>query len=296
MFLGIKNLVRPVSLGPGITGAGNDDTPLRPGIEDARKQGGTVLWCHNTFGFEDVPQALAGRLHALNVHDGSRKGSMEEGYYRYLNIGLRLPLSTGTDWFMYDFSRVYAKVEGELTPAAWLEALKAGRCVATNGPLLTLKVEGRGPGELVELAKPQSVKVEVTAAGRHDFGRLELVHNGKVVKSAASSADKGRYAARLAAEVRIEQGGWLAARIDAKAKNELDQVLFAHTSPVYLTVAGKGAFDVEAAQGLLKQVEEAQAAIRAQGRFSDPRAAARVQALYEQAARDLRDRINRRAP
>jgi len=123
------------------------------------------------------------------------------------------------------------------------------------------------------------------------------VHSGKVVKSApARAAKNGAYLGGFGVTVRIDRGGWLAARINTKTKNEMGQELFAHTSPVYVTVAGKGAFDVEAAQGLLRQVEEAQAAIRAQGRFSDPRAAAGVQALYEQAARDLRDKINRRAP
>ena len=40
MFLNLKELVKPVSLGPGITGAGFDDLPLRPGIDNARRQGG----------------------------------------------------------------------------------------------------------------------------------------------------------------------------------------------------------------------------------------------------------------
>ena len=115
MFLNINRLVKPVSLGSGITGAGTDDRPLRPGIEDARGQGGTVIWCHNTSGFEGVPNTLAGRVDALNVFDGSRTGTFEESYYRYLNVGLRLPISTGTDWFVYDFSRVYARVPGPLT-------------------------------------------------------------------------------------------------------------------------------------------------------------------------------------
>lgn len=59
MLLNIKDLVRPVSLGAGITGAGDDDRPLQTGMEEARRQGGVVLWCHNTSGFEDVPSALA---------------------------------------------------------------------------------------------------------------------------------------------------------------------------------------------------------------------------------------------
>src|SRR5262249_38933074 len=151
--------VKPVSLGSGITGGGDDDRALRPGIEEARRQGGTVLWCHNTSGFEGVPNALAGRIDALNVFDGSRTGTYEESYYRYLNIGMRLPISTGTDWFLYDFSRVYAKVPGRLTVANWLEAVKAGRCLVTNGPLLTLTVDGKEAGDVLSLEQPRAVRV-----------------------------------------------------------------------------------------------------------------------------------------
>src|SRR5262249_46080670 len=102
MFLDITKLVRPVSLGPGITGAGDDDRPLRTGIEEAREQGGAVLWCHNTSGYEDVPSALAGRFDALNVFDGSRGGDNEELSYRSLGGGMRLPVSYGTDVIVHD--------------------------------------------------------------------------------------------------------------------------------------------------------------------------------------------------
>src|SRR5262249_37507708 len=142
---------------------GFDDFPLFPGIDNARKQGGTIIWCHNTFGHEDVPNALAGRLDALNVFDGSRRGGYEDTYYRFLNIGRRLPISTGPDWFIYDFSRVYAKASGPLSISSWLQALRAGRCVATNGPLLTLTVDGKEPGDVIKLDKPRPVKVSATA-------------------------------------------------------------------------------------------------------------------------------------
>ena len=112
MFLGIKKLVKPVSLGPGITGAGDDDRPLRPGIDDARQAGRHGHLVPQHLRPRGRAQRLAGRLDALNVFDGSRRGSFEDTYYRYLNVGLRLPISTGTDWFLYDFSRVYAQVDG----------------------------------------------------------------------------------------------------------------------------------------------------------------------------------------
>jgi hypothetical protein len=291
MFLNIRELVKPVSLGPGITGAGFDDRPLRPGIEEARRQGATVLWCHNTFGFEDVPSALAGRFDALNVCDGTRRGSYEEGYYRYLNVGQRLPISTGTDWFLYDFSRVYAKVAGPLTIPAWLDALKAGRCQVTNGPLLSLKVDGREPGDVLAVEQPRTVKIEAAAVGRHDFQSLQLIHNGKVLRKTVPGR-KQPFGAELVHSLRIDSPGWFALRVESTAKNELGQQLFAHTSPVYVDFQGKRMRDVEAALALLRQVEEARAAIRSQGAFSDDDAANRVLALYDEAAKDLRRRIN----
>ena len=99
-----------------------------------------------------------------------------------MNVGLRLPISAGTDWFLYDFSRVYARVRGELTVKSWLEALRAGRCVATNGPLLRLKVDGQGEGGVVKLTEPRAVRVEAEGVGRGPFERLELIHNGKDVQ------------------------------------------------------------------------------------------------------------------
>jgi hypothetical protein len=293
MFLNIKSLVKPVSLGPGLTGGGFDDRPLRPGIDEARKQGATVIWCHNTFGFEDVVNALGGRLHALNVFDGSRLGSYEDNYYRYLNLGMQMPISTGTDWFLYDFSRVYARVPGKLSIPAWLEALNAGRGVATNGPLLKLTVAGKSPGDIIQLDKPAVLQIEASAAGRNDFERLQLIHNGKVLKT-QTPGSKDPYRARLVHQVRVDQPGWFAARIDSTAKNELNRPLYAHSSPVYVEYGGKRMLDVDAARGLLEQIEEAQAGIQGKGRFSSPQARDGVLALYNQAAAELRERIKQR--
>jgi hypothetical protein len=293
MFLNIKELVKPVSIGPGIMNAGFDDPALRPGIDNARKQGGTVIWCHNTFGYEDVPSAVTGRLHALNVFDGSRTGKFEDNYYRYLNIGLRMPLSTGTDWFMYDFARVYAEVKGKLTIASWLDAIKAGRCQATNGPVLTLKVNGKTSGDTLDLMEPTTLKIEGSAVGRHPPQKLQLVRNGKVIKTqTAKPGEPTRI--QLTHEVRQDEPAWFAVRIDSDAKNEFNKTLYAHTSPVYVTYKGKDVFDVDSAVALLKQVEEGQGVIRDRGRFSNADASKQVLAIYDEAAQNLRERINAR--
>ncbi|HZZ82856.1 MAG TPA: CehA/McbA family metallohydrolase [Gemmataceae bacterium] len=293
MFLNIKQLVKPVSLGPGITGEGNDDVPLRTGIDNAKQQGGTVLWCHNTFGVEDVLCAITRRFDALNVFDGSRTGKYEDNYYRYLNIGLRMPISTGTDWFMYDQSRVYAHVPGKLTIASWLDALKSGRCQATNGPLLSLTVDGKAIGDVIDLKEPRTIKIAASAVGRHPVQKLQLVQNGRVIKTQlASPKDPER--ASLTHEVRVDGPAWFAVRIDSDAKNEFQKTLFAHTSPVYVDFQGKRVFDLDAGVALLKQVEEGRAMVRDRAKFSGVEAEQRIVALYDAAAQDLRDRLNKR--
>jgi hypothetical protein len=294
MFLNIHRLVKPVSLGSGITGAGDDDRPLRPGIEDARNQGGTVLWCHNASGFEGVPNTLAARIDALNVFDGTRTGTYEESYYRYLNIGLRLPISTGTDWFIYDFSRVYAKVPGRLTIPKWLDAVKAGRCQATNSPLLTVTVDGKEIGDVLDLKEPKTVRVEVTATGRHDFQKLQLVQNGRVLQEEPGKLKEGAYSARFVREVRLDEPAWFAARIDSSARNELDRQLFAHTSPVYVDLAGQRVFDVEAGRLMIRRMEQALEEIRSRGKFADDGARDKILDIYDETKKELAKRISQR--
>ncbi|MBM3995646.1 MAG: hypothetical protein FJ303_16060 [Planctomycetes bacterium] len=300
MFLGIKDLVKPVSIGRGIMNAGFDDPALRPGIDNAKKQGGTIIWCHNTNGYEDVPSAISGRLDAINVFDGSRTGKFEDNYYRYLNIGLRMPISTGTDWFMYDWSRVYAELlpssnEGKpkLTIASWLDAVKAGRCQATNGPLLSLSVDGKTLGDVIDLKEPKTVKITASAIGRHPPQRLQLIRNGKVIKTQLA-AEKNSTRIDLTHQVRVDEPAWFAVRIESDAKNEFGRTIYAHTSPIYADFQGKRVFDVDSAVALLKQVEDGRAIIADQARFSSPAAGKTLLQIYDDAAQTLRERVNNR--
>jgi hypothetical protein len=86
MFLHTKKLIEPVSIGPGIMGQGTDWPSIRHGIDLARGDGATVVWCHNTFGYEDVPDWLAGVIDAYNIFDGGSRGDYEDSFYRFMNI------------------------------------------------------------------------------------------------------------------------------------------------------------------------------------------------------------------
>jgi len=71
--------------------------------------------------------------------------------------------------------------------------------------------------------------------------------------------------------------------------------LFAHTSPIYVELAGKTIFDADSAQALVKQIEEGQAAISKQGQFSSPQARQDLLGLYDESAKLLRQRLKQRS-
>jgi hypothetical protein len=292
MLLGIKELVQPVSIGYGISKKHPDAPPIRAGIDTAHAQGGTAIWCHNNWGYEDVPNWLTGRVDAQNIFDGGSHDGYAESFYRYLNAGLRVPFSTGTDWFMYDFARAYARVDGELTPESWLKALKAGRTFITNGPLLELRVGTAEPGATIALGGPDQFAVRVSARGRLDFGWLELVQNGRVVESAPARAEGGHFEAALGSELRVTEPCWLAARVATTNKTEYGYPIFAHTSPVYVTMGDRLVEVAEDMRFLLGELEAARSAVAAKARFDTDAHREQVLGIYDAAI----ERMNSRLP
>lgn len=303
LLLDIPYLVQPVSIGPGITRSGTDAPPMQAGIDKARSAGGKVIWAHNLFGFEDIPNWITGRVHANNIFDGSHRGSYKDTYYRYLNIGLRVPFSTGTDWFIYDFSRAYVMADRPITPTEWLDLLAAGKSYITNGPLLEFRVDRQPLGRVIALDEPREVNVEARAMGRADFKRIELVRNGRVVGSATSRAEQGHFVAELEVSVVVDEPAWLAVRTppppvkndpelqEPVATNELGHPIFAHTSPIYLDFGGRTVFDVATATGLVEEMRSDVAQIEQQAQFANDAERRQVMQVYRQAIRDLTGRI-----
>jgi len=289
MLLNIKSMIQPVSIGPGISHRGTDGTPLQKGIEEAHRQGGTAIWCHNNWGREDVSNFVSGKLDAQNIFDGGNHGSYEDSFYHYLNAGIRVPFSTGTDWFMYDLARVYTKVEGGLGIKSWLSALIAGRSFISNGPLLRLTVEDKDLGGTVELQSGREVSVEASASGRISFQKLQLIQNGKVVSESKPQPKDGYVEARLDQRIKIDEPSWLALRVSTQANSEFGHQLFAHTSPIYIKVGGKAIRQPEEVAYLVKQMEDAKQEIAAKALFASPKEREAVLSVYENGIRNLRD-------
>lgn len=287
MLLGLKELVQPVSIGEGIAKTPPDFPPLAMGLDNAHQQAGTAIWCHNNWGFEDVASWLAGRLDAQNIFDGSSHGSIADSFYHYLNAGLKVPFSTGTDWFIDDFARVYAEVEGDLTPESWLAALRAGRTFITNGPLLEFRVNNLRIGDTLDLAQSGEVTVTASAVGRSNFELLEIVQNGQVIASESSAASNGHFTATIRKPIKVTEPGWLAARVSTANKNEYGRMLFGHTSAVYVTVSGRTIRRAADVAWLRHEVEAARATIIEKAQFDTADQRMKVLGLYDQALRTL---------
>jgi hypothetical protein len=293
MFLNLQRLVEPVSIGPGIMKTGTDGRPLQRGIREARGQEATVIWCHNQFGHEDLPNWIAGVLDAQNIYDGNPHGTYADTYYRYLNLGMKVPFSTGTDWFIYDFSRVYLPLEGELTARRWLVELGRGRSYITNGPFLELTADGKQVGDVIAATKGQELKITARGVGRSDFHGLELIHNGKIIEHVHCDQQDGHYDAELQYALKIAEPGWIAARIPLEAgKNEFDKPLFAHTSPIYIELEGKRIFHPEVARGIIVEMEKSIEAIKTEGKFADAAEEESVLQVYRDAIAVMQRRIS----
>ena len=176
-----------------------------------------------------------------------------EVWYRLLNCGFRIAAAGGTDAMAnyaslrgpVGVNRTYVKMASEPRQAAarrdvWLEGLKRGHTLATNGPLLGFTINEQGPGGEVLLG-----------AGEHELDysgfmrsmvpvdHLEIVYNGDVVKTINPGGD--RKSADLRGRLRVNESGWLLLRAwnDGSHPGVFDLYPYATTSPVYVNVDGQ---------------------------------------------------------
>ncbi|HLJ11183.1 MAG TPA: CehA/McbA family metallohydrolase [Planctomycetaceae bacterium] len=304
MFLDIQDLVLPVSIGPGIMQTGTDGLPVQRGIDAARREGAAAVWCHNHWGFENVPNWVMGRLDAQNIFDGGDHGSYEDSFYRFLNAGIRAPFSTGTDWFIYDFARVYAPAAEPLTARSWLKSLAAGKSFITNGPLLELSASGKTLGDTLRLPARGSVEVIARGVGRSDFREIQLIRDGVVIESAKSRPVGGHFEAAGRWTIDMRSSGWLAlrtpappsppdaARLAQAPQNEFGKPLFSHTSPIYVEIAGARIFNPAAARDLVASIERSVRRVEDMARFADNAEKACVLQVYHEAIAELQRQLD----
>jgi hypothetical protein len=236
--------------------------PMNADVADlAHARGALVGYVHP---FDDYPEPLLkphepltmelpvdvalGKVDYMEILGFSDHRATTRVWYQLLNLGYRIPAAGGTD-AMANYSslrgpvgmnRVYARVpDGEVTPEKWMAALKAGRTFATNGPLLGFTLGGAQIGDELQFdaAQPRvqfSVRLRSVVAVDH----LELVCNGRVLRSFTAKAfDHGEFTGSIA----LKDSGWCVVRASSVAGRYpvLDTYVYATTSPIYVSMAGR---------------------------------------------------------
>jgi hypothetical protein len=226
--------------------------------------GGVTGFAHQAmsfFGYRGMAvNTLRGKTDFLEVEQFCVQGGplLLEHYYRFLDLGFKLTALAGSDfpWCGQGFAQIgnarfYAYTGGPFSFDNWFSSLKAGHTFVSTGPMVLLTVNGRIPGDSLDVAPGTKLQIHAEAFGdrtQAPLRSLEIIGHGKTL--ARTAGDK------LDFELTPQHGIWIAARCDAgPAQN-------AHTTPVYVTVNADGFHNPENAaanvaflENSLKEIE-----------------------------------------
>ncbi len=225
-LLGARRPVIPLASGGPPEGrmAGALTVLLADWADRCRAAGGLVVAAHFPLPYAEIAADIVmGRIDAVEAQAFAPglDDPMILEWYRYLNLGERLPIVAGTDKMSAEVPigavRTYTRLEegdaadGGLTFTRWADAVRAGRTFVTSGPLLELTVEGREPGHVLRLTGPSRLQALARVrAAQPVLSDLELVVNGRVV-AATSAAGEPVSELTLDANLDLAHGSWIAA-------------------------------------------------------------------------------------
>lgn len=148
--------------------------------------------------------------------------------------------------------------------AAFKRAIRAGRTLVTNGPWLRLSVNGQGPGSVVDLAAEDPLEIRASVEGL-GAERLALVGPDGVVAEGDPSSE-------LFFQTGLDRGPtWIAAVARGGTHpNTLDGSVLAHTTPVYVDVAGRRVARDADARWCLDFLDTLEVFVAEHGHFDPP--------------------------
>ncbi len=262
-LLGIDELIEPVSSGTLGELLGPDYPPNTYILDEAKNQGGVSIGAHfgsviledrpiqsgswPSTGYEMPIDIALGKMHLAEIYGA---GGQINVWYKLLNCGFEVAATAGPDWAAKDSPRVYVYLGGkDFTLDNWLKALERGISFITFGPMMEFTIDGELPGTRLSYESyPQTVRVKASAQAMDSTLPVEIVVNGKVV---ASGND-------LDQEIVLEDSCWVAARCQ-----------HAHTSPVYVTMAGRTRGNAEDAEDFIAVIKRLENWINTKARFDN---------------------------
>jgi hypothetical protein len=224
---------------------GFEDWTLADWCGQCHRKKGLVIWSEPAFwsdALENCPAAeglallLSGGVDAIEIAGPMAKLGPEPwmNWYALLNAGFSAPIAGCSgkhgNLQVLGCSRTYACIgpEAPFSYSQWIEAVRAGRTVVSDGALVDFTVNGQMPGSVLA-ANSEVLKIMAGVLSPEKEGMLELVGNGEVLACAGVS-DFGP--GQLAIELPVQNLRWLAARLRTN-----DGEFLGHTSAIYLPQA-----------------------------------------------------------
>ncbi|MFF5205062.1 CehA/McbA family metallohydrolase [Streptosporangium sp. NPDC000396] len=238
--------------------AGSADWPPNSvALEELRALGGVTGYGHpfhndppeqgmragrNCSAREIVADAALGLVDSLDVLNHSSITGTATVYGHLIGAGNRLAVTAGSDAVLSisrrgtassppGWQRVYARVDGPLTTGSYAQAIRQGRTFATTGPWLEITVNGHGPGDTLDLTPGERVEIRVSSIGP-EVEALEIRTAEGVLAQGPPSG--------LVTELVVEEPTYVVAVATGgpHPRSCHPSGAYAHTSPVYLDVAG----------------------------------------------------------
>ncbi|MDB6169267.1 MAG: WD40-like beta Propeller containing protein [Verrucomicrobia bacterium] len=276
-LLNLKTFVEPAYFGWAHSPFPYDVPGNFPQVEKTRAQGGVVTYVHPGLPSEfpvDIALGLADTIDAMSQNDEEVTTRL---WYRLLNCGFRCPISAGTDSFLNTpchlipgAGRLFVHVGADFTYENWIEGYRRGRSFASNGPLLRFSVNGHEAGDDIRSAAgPVPLEISGSVQSIVPMDAVEIIINGQVVKRIAAGPD--RKSIHVAEKIAVTGSSWVALRVRGPGNRLVpnDREVYAHTSPVYVTVGGRAVGLKEDALFFVDQIDALIARMEERGRFEN---------------------------
>ena len=189
-------------------------------------------------------------------------------WYAVLNNGLRVTATGGEDSMsdlhiskLVGSSRTYVYTGGKgLDARAWMDGLHNGRAFMSTGPLVSLTVNGKMPGEDVALpAAGGTVDVTGWVKSITPLDKAMLVANGEAVAEIPLTGD--RRSVEFTRQIKVARSSWIHLRVEGQPadRHPLDTGFAqAFTSPVWVSVGNQPVRNQAAAEYCIKWIDKLQ--------------------------------------
>jgi hypothetical protein len=233
-------------------------------FDRARRLGGVTGYAHISWApewyrrtrphlfptWDSTLNAIAGRVDFFEILQFRMLGL--EVYYDFLSLGVRLAASAGSDFpwgSVIGEVRTYAYTGKSFSVDRWFEAMRKGKTFVTNGPMVSLAVNGSMPGEELKVAPGGKVRIVARAWAPAAIGApltMEIIALGKTLRT-VEAGDPEQTELKAEMTVRAEDSQWIAVRAESRNGG------LAHTSPVYVIAGGRPILDRRRAPELVRK-------------------------------------------